>query len=194
MPEFTPRDNEIYHCRRMTIGARSPPKKLIQADRKDTFLPYAMAVPISLPHPAMVDADWADSFAITIDDPDITPERAAQKIMDGRPVWMGYLLALRNAMVRPLGLKTAPEPDADVIGLFPVIERGDDFIVLGMDDRHLDFRLTVEVEKFQCGQTVIRSSTLIRRHNMLGRMYLGTIMPFHKAIVPAMLNGAFASR
>lgn len=53
----------------------------------------------------MIDADWADSFAITIDDPDITPERSAQKIMDGRPVWMGYLLALRNAMVRPWGLK-----------------------------------------------------------------------------------------
>jgi hypothetical protein len=40
-------------------------------------------------------------------------------------------------------------------------------------------------------RTLVRSITLVRRHNTLGRIYLSTVMPFHNLIVPAMLNRAY---
>ena len=176
----------------------------------DTHVPYATATPVSLPHASLPDADWADSFAITTSDPGISPENAARNIILSQPGWIAPLMQLRNIVVRPFGLKPGVNENGheadkagagagandnsrtDQIGIFPVITRADTSITLGMNDRHLDFRLVVEIEQFAGDQTVIRAITLIKRHNLLGRAYLGTIMPFHRAIVPAMLNAAYA--
>ena len=61
-------------------------------------------------------------------------------------------------------------------------------MVLGFDDRHLDFRIVVETQAAGEDQTSVRLMTLIRRHNLLGRAYLAAIMPFHKLIVASMLS------
>lgn len=34
----------------------------------------------------------------------------------------------------------------------------------------------------------VTATTLVMTHNLLGRVYLATIMPFHRIIVPAMLR------
>jgi hypothetical protein len=70
------------------------------------------------------------------------------------PRWGAWLMSLRNAIVRPFGLKTAPEGGkhhdqmrplarGDSAGIFPVLKRAEDEIVLGLDDKHLDFRLVL---------------------------------------------------
>ena len=62
-----------------------------------------------------------------------------------------------------------------------------DRLVAGFDDRHLDFRVVVDVESSGAIQNVT-ATTLVLTHNRLGRVYLAIITPFHRLIVPAMLR------
>ncbi|HBU97860.1 DUF2867 domain-containing protein [Thalassospira lucentensis] len=154
---------------------------------------YAIANPVTLPHPALPDADWADSFSITTSDTGITPEIATQKIMQSRPGWVARLMQIRDLAMRPFGLKPGvndPE-NPNIIGIFPVIARADNSITLGLNDKHLDFRLVIEIDHVAGGRTAIRAITAVKRHNILGQAYLATITPFHRKIVPAMLNAAY---
>ena len=151
----------------------------------------AREVRISLPHPALTDADWADCFETLVARSGLTAEIAARQAFGRMPKWVDALMALRNLIVRPLGLKGDPDAAATGvprIGMFPVISNDPDEIVLGFDDRHLDFRIVVQTEPCGEGETRIRMMTLIRRHNFLGRAYLATIMPFHKLIVASTLS------
>ena len=150
-------------------------------------------VPVFLPHVAMPNADWADAFAIRTSNHAITPEIAAHKIMASRPDWVVHLMRFRDLVVRPFGLKSGAKDSTDpnIIGIFPIMARSESSITLGLDDKHLDFRLLVEVEHDSPDQTLIRATTLTKRHNMFGRAYLATIMPFHRVIVPTMLKAAF---
>ena len=106
------------------------------------------------------------------------------------PAWVGLLTQLRNLAVRPFGLKVGAEPDAPPesrIGIFPLISQAQGRVVLGLDDRHLDFRLLVEVNDLGAGRQQVAVSTIVKTHNLLGRTYLAIIMPFHRIIAPAML-------
>jgi hypothetical protein len=96
---------------------------------------------------------------------------------------------LRHRLVAPFGLKTrAPnESGADIIGLFPVVSQTPDRLVAGFNDKHLDFRLVVDVAAAGQSQSVT-ATTLVLTHNLLGRAYLAIIMPFHRLIVRALLR------
>ncbi|WP_033069158.1 DUF2867 domain-containing protein [Thalassospira australica] len=157
----------------------------------------ATARPVTLPHPAMPDADWADAFVIAVDQPDLTAPKAARHVIDSAPAWYHRLLALRNIIVKPLGLKTdldtAGNAQLETIGVFPLIRETDTCAVLGLDDHHLNFRIVIETEPLGPNATLVRSITLIRRNNGLGHAYLAAVMPFHNRIVPAMLNAAYGS-
>jgi len=81
------------------------------------------------------------------------------------------------------------EENADHIDFFPVLSESDEKIVLGLDDRHLDFRILLERQpKANCAR--YRLTTLVKRHNLFGRIYLFLITPFHKLIVRSVLTNA----
>jgi hypothetical protein len=134
-------------------------------------------------------AQFGDAFRITVDGTALDARRAAEKMLARGPRWIESLLALRNRMVAPFGLKT-PVPGEtkpiDNIGIFPVISETPDRLVAGLNDKHLDFRIVVDVATSGHGQRVT-ATTLVLTHNLLGRVYLATIMPFHRLIVRAML-------
>ena len=90
------------------------------------------------------------------------------------PAWVRALLALRNRLVRPFGLKTSAAPETKAVGIFPVCSESADEMILGLDDSHLDFRLAV----LRNGGRVYMS-TWVRPHNLAGRIYLRLVMPFH---------------
>lgn len=116
--------------------------------------------------------------------------RAICQAMAGSPAkWVDALMWLRNLLVRPLRLKTG---DADLpptplgrVGMFPVLDESPDSALLGLDDRHLDFRVLVAVAGAQ-----VTVTTAVRTHNALGRAYLAVVKPFHRFIVPRMLARA----
>ena len=92
----------------------------------------------------------------------------------------------------PLGLKT-PTPEASGgaphVGIFPLVSQTPDRVVLGMADWHLDFRVVVDVAH-EGNRSAVTLTTLVQTHNLLGRAYLATILPFHRVIASAMLRQA----
>jgi cysteine synthase len=62
--------------------------------------------------------------------------------------------------------------------------------VLGFDDKHLDFRVSVTVAPAGTAGTLVTVSTVVKTNNLPGRTYLAAIMPFHRIIVRHLLEHA----
>jgi len=95
---------------------------------------------------------------------------------------MRQLLRGRDRFARLAGLKPADRPSG---GLFPILTNAPDLIVMGMNDRHLDFRLLLAR---QDDHVVV--TTLVKRHNALGTAYFTLVRPAHQALVPRLLHSA----
>lgn len=110
--------------------------------------------------------DFLDCYSVAST---LAPREAAAKGLS-LPGWANSLLALRNTLVRPFGLKTgaADQP------IFPTCHESDTELILGTDDRHLDFRIGLIRQDGR-----IYMSTWVRPHNAWGRAYLALVMPFH---------------
>lgn len=137
----------------------------------------------------LIGADFIDAYRVRGACVGLDAGRAARLMLAEPPPWVDALMALRNALVTPLGLKTGPGPDdhRDRIGIFPIELSTPDRMVLGFDDRHLDFRLIVDVARAEAAREVT-ATTLVRLHNLQGRAYLMAIRPFHKLIARSMLS------
>jgi len=111
------------------------------------------------------------------------------------------LMRLRDTLVKPLGLKTTDDLEADDatgevgdqqvgdrMGLFRIYSIDEHEIILGEDDTHQDFRVTLP--RSPAKPTKLYVATCCQRHNWFGYLYLATILPFHKLIVKGMLDGA----
>ena len=138
----------------------------------------------------LIGATFIDAYQVSAPTP-LAAEDFARAAFEKPPTAISTLLALRNAAVAPFGLKTGREAGdtREWIGIFPVESKTANRIVLGFDDKHLDFRVVVDVAQTEGGGAVT-ATTLVREHNFLGRLYLATILPFHRAIVPALLKRA----
>ena len=140
-----------------------------------TSLPVDPAAAALLPG-----CDFADAFGITVPQRVEAPAVAALAFATP-PGWVSALMDIRNGIMGRLGYKTARLRSG-----FPVLRSASDEVLMGLDDGHLDFRAVVRVDAVTGGSR-ITLTTLVRRHNTLGRIYLAAIMPFHKLIVRSML-------
>jgi hypothetical protein len=135
-------------------------------------------------------AQFIDAFSVTVDDASLDARHAAERMLGRSPRWAQMLLALRDAIVAPFGLttsKAAKHSAVDRIGIFPVISETPQRLIAGFDDSHLDFRVVVDVAAAGQGKRVT-ATTVVLTHNLLGRVYLTVIMPFHRLIVRSMLR------
>jgi hypothetical protein len=145
-------------------------------------------------------ADLADAYAIELGAD--CAERDVQSLaaaMNGNPApWVRMLLALRDIGVAGLGLKTtakirraAVNDKAERIDFFRVLSRSRREVIMGEDDRHLDFRASLLVRSRPDGSgRELVATTVVRCHNRLGRAYLALIAPFHRLIVRTNLERA----
>lgn len=146
-----------------------------------------------LPNPHLPDANWADAFEIETQREFDNMRALAEHTIGSMPKWARGLLYIRNLLLTPFGLKADgsndAQTDADAIDLFLVLEETKDQIVLGLDDWHLDFRIVVD--RIAAGQMFrLRATTLVKRHNVMGRVYIALITPFHRLIVRSVLKNA----
>lgn len=142
-------------------------------------------------------ADLLDSYAVALPSagPD-DPAKLAEMLFGNSPAWIRALLRLRDRLVAPLGVKTTADIRAagasdgrDRIGFFPVLGRSPSEIVLGEDDRHLDFRASILVDDDNPARSRrLVVTTAVRCHNLLGRTYLRVIKPFHVLVVRSYLG------
>ena len=147
-------------------------------------------------------AGFADSFRIRL-----TPQLAqlntteiTARMMAAQPAWISALLALRDRLVAPLGLKRASDNGAPAG--FPLLMAEPRRVVMGLDDSHLDFRLCVEKSSGHAAEATIDANdvgnvgdqwltvtTVVRTKRWLGEFYLAAIMPFHRCVARTLLQG-----
>ena len=134
-------------------------------------------------------AQFSDAFSVTVGGAALPARGAAEQMLGRSPQCIRTLMALRDCLVTPFGLKTSSTAGthADAIGIFPVLSDTPNRLVAGFDDSHLDFRVVVDVISSGDGQRVT-ATTLVLTHNRLGRAYLAIILPFHRLVVRAMLR------
>lgn len=144
--------------------------------------------------------DLIDAYAITLPEyASRDPETLARHVFSRLPAWALALMAVRDALVAGLGLKTSrqlrpatPQQQRERVGLFRIHAREPDEILLGEDDRHLDFRLSLLCTEpsAQSPRRGVVLSTAVHCHNRLGHAYIALIAPFHRRIVRACLRHA----
>jgi hypothetical protein len=142
----------------------------------------------------------ADAYSVTLPIGSITsPEQLARFIFAQQASWIKGLMKIRDALVAGFGLKTSAQltaPDthrqAERVGIFKIYNTTEHEIVLGEDDKHLDFRLSVlcPVPAERTGERHLVLSTVVHCHNRLGRIYIFVIAPFHRVIVQSCLRRA----
>lgn len=166
---------------------------------------FNLVEPVAIPAQASVAATFgstnlADAFAIrlpsgTSADPDVL----WRFVMAHQPFWIRWLTNVRDAVVACFGLKTARQLTAlsteaadERIAFFKVYARSQTELVVGEDDTHLDFRISVlrTADAFPAHGGRLIVSTVVRCNNLLGRTYLTVIAPFHRLVVKASLGHA----
>lgn len=143
----------------------------------------------------------ADAYAINLPDhASRDPEVLARFLFARPPSSLRLLLKVRDLLVAPFGVKTATRLQASGtstpgqrIGIFRIYDSNSNEIILGEDDRHLDFRLSVlcrpvEGSAENAAQLVL--STVVTCHNTLGRAYIALIEPFHRLVIRASMRRA----
>ena len=163
-------------------------------------------------------ADHDDTFECTVNHPVLKGKPAAQllaSLLDAfveHPPWsITALMRFRNALVLPLGLRrshlgcpvsslvsdTAPICFA---GRHRVLRKSVDDqgssaeVLLGADDRHLQFRTAVRVRRSGSRQMTFSLSTRVACSNRFGRFYMAAIRRTHQQLVsPMLLKTAIAA-
>lgn len=143
-------------------------------------------------------ADLLYSYAVDAAADGATMRAIADRALGTPPRWFRALVAVRDGAVAPFGVQTTAElrrarPDRARIDFFPVLAESTDEIVLGEDDRHLDFRLSILRQVGPHGSMLI-VTTAVRTRNRFGRLYLRAIYPFHVLVARASLIRAAARR
>lgn len=144
-------------------------------------------------------ADFRDSYAAPLDEPDLSPAALALRLMGASPDWVSRLMDLRNALVRPFGIKDTGRLNArtdrpadayqvgDRLGIFRIFAIGEREIVLGLDDSHLDVRVSI-VKAENPSRYVVTTAVVI--HNLIGRLYMLPVGRIHPFVVRAQMRQA----
>jgi Protein of unknown function (DUF2867) len=148
--------------------------------------------------------DFTDSYEASVSRPTIDAQGAYVAIFGPRPRWIAALMKMRGVFARAIGLKHPASSEVGEIdasaarrpyavgeraGIFPVQSVQVNEVILGLDDKHLNFRVSVlrylksDIEK-------VAVTTVVELNNGLGRAYLFVIKPFHKLIVRSILQNA----
>ncbi|MEL6644807.1 MAG: DUF2867 domain-containing protein [Pseudomonadota bacterium] len=118
--------------------------------------------------------DFLDCYVVRAD---MGPRRAAQ-IITNFPDWVAPLMGLRRIVTAPFGLSNDGPAAADKLGIFPVEQETERELIVGFDDKHLNFRVSV-----LCEDGLVHLATWVRPHNFGGRAYLTAVLPFHVLII-----------
>lgn len=119
-----------------------------------------------------------------------------------RPAWMNAALITRNRVASLFGLKAPSAQEllhgtrshdyavGERIGTWPIHTLTETELIAGVDDKHLDFRLSIFIEAESRSVVV---STVCNVHNTFGKLYLLFVIPFHKWGVQVLIRRAVAA-
>jgi hypothetical protein len=138
---------------------------------------------------AALDAhDYADSFQVIVDSElPSDPTYWTEKLLQDVPPLVARMMAARNAAMKPLGLRVSGDPGALP---FPKLDETEEEVLVGLDDKHLNFRASIRVEPHGTMQAVT-FETVVKFNGITGRLYFLPVKPMHKyVVIPRMLEHA----
>lgn len=114
------------------------------------------------------------------------------------PKWVNALFKLRDILVKPFGIKGGNEGNKAALeesirsgrtySFMSIPAKTDNETILSANDKHLVMYLSVKVQELNERDKELTISTLVKFHNLLGRVYFFFIYPFHCIIVKSMLR------
>jgi hypothetical protein len=154
----------------------------------------------SLLRPLLDDADFHDAYEAPLAAPMLSPTEIFLRASRATPPWVDNLMAIRNRIVRLFGLKDvgamkvpAKAPDAyqvgDRLGIFNIFGMTENELLLGIDDRHLDVRVSV-LKSLRDGSPHYIVSSVVHVHNLLGYLYMAVVGRIHPFVVRSMMARA----
>jgi hypothetical protein len=147
------------------------------------------------------DADFYDAYECGLNDASLTPTEIFLRAARATPIWAEMLMSIRNRIVKLLGLKDVGNLGAvtemsvtsyeigDRLGIFNILAKTDSELILGIDDRHLDVRVSV-LKFIRAGLERYAVSTVVKTHNRLGRIYMMPVGRIHPIIVKTLMKRA----
>ena len=130
-------------------------------------------------------ADYCDSVSKRIKpDKPLSPDYIFEQMFCNFPKPVAWLMNLRNAIVKPLGLKGGS-------GFRELVsERNEEEFILSKIDKHLDFQVGIYCSKPVDGWQDASVTTVVKFNNFLGRLYFIGIWMFHKLLVGILFRKA----
>ena len=102
-------------------------------------------------------ADYVDSYSRDIVcNQKITPEKFHNLAFNQLPKWIDWLMNLRNAIVKPLGLDTKSKFTDKVF------DKNEHEEIFGMTDSHLDFHVSMWCGEYKNGKQELRITTIVK--------------------------------
>ncbi len=127
--------------------------------------------------------DYSDAFGVSKATDDSIGE-ITSAIFDV-PGWVKGLMKIRDSVTSIFGLKSGKELRPEGTTYFGMVLQNENEIVMGESDKHLDFRTSVFADR---ANEVIYLTTIVRFHNIWGRVYFFFVKPFHKMIIKSLLK------
>ncbi|WP_022669072.1 DUF2867 domain-containing protein [Desulfospira joergensenii] len=135
--------------------------------------------------------DYHDSYMIMVEK-DESIERISEKILS-LPRWVIVALRIRYyLLVKPFGLNTGKftdiekESESNFVPV-PIIDKNENEIVMGADDKHLYYRISAMKKKGE-EITEIYLNTIVKFHNIFGKIYFVPVRIGHKLVVRSILK------
>src|SRR3979411_295625 len=147
----------------------------------------------------IANAHFHDSYRAPLARPELGIVDIFFALFGHTPLWMKLLLIVRNTAARLVGLAALTRDEimrptvkresrvGEKIGPWPIFFIGDNEIVAGRDNKHMDFRLSVlkEVDGDALRAMV---PTICTVHNVFGKLYLFFVVPFHRHGVRSLMS------
>ena len=153
----------------------------------------------SILHTTLVSADFHDAYKAPLSNGRLTPTEIFLLTVHATPPWVNHLMSIRNLVVRQIGLKdvgtiggAANKPAdtyqiGDRLGIFTIFGKAENELVLGINDRHLDVRVSVLKSLGDRPMSYV-VSTVVKVHNWLGHIYMAPVGRIHPLVVKAVMR------
>ena len=152
-------------------------------------------------HRSLDQAFYSDAFETDLVDASLTPLEIATRALASTPRWVDGLVELRDRVASLFGLKqvgrlklagcgrSLSEPAVgDAFSIFRVVFVDSSELVLGIDDTHLDVRMSF-LKRLTDSRASYVVSSWVKTHNVLGRVYMLPVAPVHRLLVSLMMHG-----
>jgi Protein of unknown function (DUF2867) len=147
-------------------------------------------------------AYFHDAWEIQAAEPDLDALGQFLRVARKTPPWVERLMAVRNRVVSVCGLKNlgglsqidpgksdSAYRSGDRVGIFTIISRSANEVLLGDRDKHLDVVVSVHKRTDRDGAAaVVTVTTVVHVKNWLGRLYMLPVAPAHRVIARAMVR------